>query len=202
MTKLTLVLLFSLFAFPLSKKTDNTNIYMTEASRLFASDVTDISRIDFANRRAVFLPLDKYSAWQQLKKGKGRTQVTIGKGVWDATQVELEWQKQLDPDHMVVAYIWMWVTFTSSESEVVQVFERRDGKAYIVQQIVADRHNGEPDAGATFDEKTQKLTVKSVELDSPLGRCCPRYLNVAIFSWDGARLRRMSATRQNLPKSN
>jgi hypothetical protein len=202
MNKLALVLLFFVSPLLFSKKaTDNTNVYVTETSHLFASDVSDISRMDFPNLRAFFLPLDEYSAWQQLKKGKGRTQVTIGKGVWNATQVELEWQKQLDRDHMVVAYIWTWVTFTSYESEVVQVFERRDGKAYIVQQIVADRHNGEPDAGAIFDERTRKLTVKSVELDSPLGRCCPRYLNVVTFSWDGARLKRTIVSRRFLPKN-
>jgi len=43
------------------------------------------------------------------------------------------------------------------------------------------------------------LTVKSVELDSPHGRCCPRYINVLVFDWTGERFRRVSARHVPLP---
>ena len=203
MCKFAFVLLFiaapSLFLQEI--KGENLNVYVTHSSSLFASDVSDFRHLDLANSRAVFIePGGQRGQWQALKHGKGKTVEINRHGVFEgATNVVLAWQQQLDATHWLAAYDWEWVRGSSSDSEVVQVFELRDGKIFITQQIEADTHHGGRAAGAVLNREKKTLTVRAVELNSPQGRCCPTYINVVAFNWTGSRFRRVGSRQIPIP---
>ncbi|HSK45432.1 MAG TPA: hypothetical protein VLA83_16255 [Candidatus Binatia bacterium] len=182
-------------------KGDDLNVYVTDASSLFASNVSDFNNIDLANLRAVFIePGGKRGQWQALKHGKGKTVDINRHGVFEgATDVILAWQQQLDATHWLAAYDWECVGGSSSHSQVVQVLQVRDGKVFITQQIEADTHHGGRAAGAVLNKEKNTLTVRAVELNSPKGRCCPTYINVVAFSWTGSRFRRVSSRQVPIP---
>jgi hypothetical protein len=130
---------------------------------------------------------------------KGEDDYTSYYGLYEGgVEVELGWWRQLDPTHAVVDYLWTDGNGSSNQSEIVQVFELRDGKVFITQQVEADTHGGDT-AGARFDETTKRLIVKAVELDSPNGRCCPTHLNVVVFRWEGREFRQISARQTPIP---
>lgn len=55
-------------------KGDNLNVYVTRASSLFASNVSDLHHLDLANLRAVLIELGgQRGQWQALKHGRGKT---------------------------------------------------------------------------------------------------------------------------------
>ena len=109
------------------------------------------------------------------------------------TEVRLVWQRNMDSLHLVVAYDWSWTAASSSQSQIVQIFELRDGKLLIVQQIEADTHHGGQEVGAKLNSTSHLLTVKTVELNSPKGRCCPTHIDVVTFRWEQSKFRRISA---------
>ncbi|HXO37893.1 MAG TPA: hypothetical protein VN872_04620 [Candidatus Acidoferrum sp.] len=197
MNKLTFVLFFvvapSLFSQKI--KDDNLNVYVTHASSLFASDVSDFHHLDLANLRAVFIdPGGQKGQWQALKHGKGKTVDLNRYGVFEgATDVILAWQQQIDGTHWLAAYDWEWVGGSSSHSQIVQVFELRGGKVFITQQIEADSHHGGRAARAILNKQKKTLVVRAVEIDSPKGRCCPTQINVVAFTWTGKSFRRVGS---------
>jgi hypothetical protein len=182
---------------------DDLNIYVTRSFSLFASNVSDIHHVDFANHPAVFLKSPTNNGERQvLKQGRGKSTYVLGRSLegtaWGTSEVRLKWQRALDPDHWIVGYHWYWTAASSSQSEILQVFELRDGKVFITQQIEADLHGGRS-IGAMLNPRSRRLTVKSVELNSPNGRCCPTYINTVVFDWTGERFRRISAHRAPVP---
>jgi hypothetical protein len=183
--------------FSKSPNDKDTNVYVIRASRLFSSKVSGLNQIDFANMRAFVVSSDAgISEWQQLRHGRGMTKELAPAGSFaGSTEVRLAWQKQLDASHAVVAYDWEWVGGSSSHSQLVQVFELRDDKIFITQQIEADTHHGDTAVGAVLNPSKKTLIVRSVELDSPKGRCCPTQINVVAFAWTGKQFRRVSAFR-------
>ena len=200
MNKLAFLLLVAAMpcVFSQSLKTEELNVYMTRSNWLFASDVADLAHVDFANLRAIEI---EDGQWQELRKGRGKSATSIGDGLHQFTEVWLTWVYQLDAQHSVVDYEWEWVVGSSSHSNVVQVFELRDRKVYITQQIEADIHHGGDAVGAWFNADKKLLTVKAVA-DSPQGRCCPTEMNVLILRWEGNKFRRISAKTVPLPKEN
>lgn len=183
-------------------KLSDQNVYVTNTSSLFASDVSSFNQMNFGNSRAVYIEPDGHKGeWQTLRKGRGKTKHISHYGVFEgAEDVILGWSRQVDFEHVVVDYGWIWTGGSSSQSDVVQVFELRDGKVFITQQIEADTHGGGTAAGATFDQKTKQLIVKSVELDSPRGRCCPTHLNIVVFRWEQGKFRPFSSRQVPMPK--
>lgn len=182
-------------------KGDDVNVYVTRASSLFTSNVSDFNHLDLANLRAVYIEASgQRGQWQALKHGKGKTVDINRHGVFEgATDVVLAWHQQLDATHWLAAYDWEWVGGSSSDSQVVQVFELRDGKVFITQQIEADTHHGGRAAGAMLNKDKKTLIVRAVELNSPKGRCCPTYINVVAFSWTGSRFQRVSSRQIPIP---
>jgi len=175
-------------------KDDDLNVYVIRASSLFASNVSDFDHLDFTNLRAVYIEASgRKGQWQALKHGKGKTVDINRYGVFEgATDVVLAWQQALDAAHWLVAYDWEWVGGSSSHSQVVQVFELRDGKVFITQQIEADTHHGGR-VGAILNKEKKTLVVRAVEIDSPKGRCCPTHINVVAFTWTGKTFQRVSS---------
>lgn len=182
-------------------KDDDSNVYVTHTSVVFASRISDLNHLDLANLRAVFIEPDgSKGEWQALKHGRGRAVEINRYGEFEgATGVALAWQQPLDASHWLAAYDWEWVGGSSSHSQIVQVFELRDGKAFITQQIQADTHHGGRAAGAMLNAEKKTLIVRAVELDSPEGRCCPTRINVVAFAWTGRRFRRVSARQVPIP---
>lgn len=176
-------------------KQEDLNVYVTRRSSLFASHVSSFDQVDFRNSRAVHISPDGHKGeWQALKRGKGKTEYISRYGGFEgATDVVLAWQQALDAAHWLVAYDWEWVGGSSSHSQVVQVFELRDGKIFITQQIEADTHHGGRAVGAILNEVKKTLVVRAVEIDSPKGRCCPTHINVVVFTWTGKTFHRVSA---------
>jgi hypothetical protein len=203
MNRLALVLLISSAVCLAAQKLkqDDLNIYVTHTSALFASNVSDFDHLDVRNSRAVHIDSDGHKGeWQALKQGRGKTDYVTNYGVYQGgTEVDIGWIRRIDSEHMVVDYGWVWMAGSSSQSDIVQVFELRDGKVFITQQIEADTHGGDTAAGVRFDERTKRLIVKAVELDSPNGRCCPTRLNVVVFRWDGGKFRQISARQVPIP---
>jgi hypothetical protein len=181
--------------FPQKVADDNLNVYVTHASSLFASNVSDFHHLDLANLRAVFIEASgRKGQWQALKQGKGRTADINRYGVFQgATDVVLAWQQSLDATHWLSAYDWEWVGGSSSHSQIVQVFELRGGKVFITQQIEADTHHGGRAAGAILNKQKKTLVVRAVEIDSPKGRCCPTQINVVAFTWTGKSFRHVGS---------
>jgi hypothetical protein len=203
MNKFIFVLLAaSPFIFSQEPKDDGTNVNVVQTLRLFATDVSDFSHFDFANQRALLTKSKLGSGEQQaLKFGRARTKHRNHEdGFMRTTDVRLVWQRPLDAKHWAVAYDWEWIAASSSQFEIIQVFELRDSDVFFTQQIEADLHGGRS-IRANLDSSSHRLTVKSVELDSPNGRCCPRYANVLEFEWSGEEFRRISSHREPLPKN-
>jgi hypothetical protein len=188
------------FIFSQKPKDDDANINVIQTLRLFATGVSDFSHFDFANQRALLIKSKPGSGEQQaLRSGRGKTKhVSREDGFVRITDVRLMWQRALDANHWVVVYDWEWIAASSSQFEIIQVFELRDSNVFITQQIEADQHGGNS-IGARLNPSAQRLTVKSVELDSPNGRCCPRYANVLEYDWSGKEFRRISSHRESLP---
>jgi len=182
-------------------KDDDLNVYVTHSSSLFASNISDFHHLDLSNLRAVFIEASgSRGQWQALKNGKGKTVDINRYGEFEgATDVALAWQQPLDAKHWLAAYDWEWVGGSSSHSQIVQVFELRDGKVFITQQIEADTHHGGAAVGAVLNPSKKTLVVRAVELDSPKGRCCPTQINVVAFAWTGKQFRRVSAFRMPNP---
>jgi len=179
-----------------TKDLEDLNVFVTRGNRLFASNISDITHVDFANLRAVNIDGGE---WQELRKGKGKTiRKEDDPGF---VEVRLNWAHTLNDDHWVVDYGWFEVAGSSNSYEVVQLFELRDGKLYITQQIEAVTHHGGKAVGAWFNTNKDLLTVKAVA-DSPNGRCCPTHMNVVVFRWDGTEFRRVSAKAVPLPEDN
>lgn len=200
MNKLAPLLLLAAMPCMLSQslKTEGLNVYVTRANRLFASNVSDLTHVDFANLRAVEI---ENSEWQDLRNGKGKSFTDIGEGIHERTEVWLKWAQALDDEHAVVDYSWFWAAGSSNSSEIVQLFELRDGKVYTTQQIETITHHGGRAVGAWFDANKKLLTVKAVA-SSGNGRCCPTHMNVVVFRWDGTRFRRISSKVLPLPEGN
>jgi hypothetical protein len=181
--------------FPQKIADDSLNVYVTHASSLFASNVSDFHHLDLANWRAVFIEASgRKGQWQTLKQGKGKTVDINRYGVFQgATDVVLAWQRSLDATHWLAAYDWEWVGGSSSHSQIVQVFELRGGKVFITQQIEADTHHGGRAAGAILNKQKKTLVVRAVEIDSPKGRCCPTQINIVVFTWTGKSFRHVGS---------
>lgn len=203
MKKLPFIVLF--LAAPLliaqTLKQEDLNVYVTHTHLLFASKVSGLDQVDLRNTRAVYVEGEgRKGEWQALKRGRGKTENISRYGVFEgATEVILGWKYWLDARHMVVDYGWVWIGGSSSQSDIVQVLEWQDGKVWVTQQIEADTHGATGIAGAWFDPKTKRLTVKAVELDSPQGRCCPTHINIVVFRWDGRKFRQMRARQVPMP---
>lgn len=182
-------------------KSNDLNVYVTQASSLFASNISDFHNLDLANLRAVFIePGGQRGQWQALKHGKGKTVDINRYGVFEgATDVTLAWKQPIDAIHWLAAYDWEWIGGSSSHSQIVQVFELRGDSVFVTQQIEADTHHGGRAAGATFNQEKKTLIVRAVELDSPKGRCCPTYINVVAFRWTGSRFQQVSSHRVPIP---
>jgi hypothetical protein len=176
-------------------KNNDLNVYITRASVLFAAGIGDFSQMDFANARAVHVDGD--GEWQALKRGRGRTKDASRVG---SVEVWLRWQQALDARHWVVDYDWEWIAGSSSQSNIVQVVELREGKVYITQEIEVDTHHGGHAVGAWFNAGRKRLTVKAVNYAPFEGRCCPSLMGVVTFVWDGTRFHRITAKRVPLPK--
>ncbi len=203
MKKLACILLLSAAPFVISQraKPEDLNVYVTRSSSLFASNVSDLDHMDFRNSRAVYIDPDgRRGEWQALHRGKGKTEYVSHDGVYGGgTAVQLMWWHSLDSEHMVVQYDWIQWFGSSSQSSLVQVFELRDSRVFITQQIEADTHGGGTIAGAWFDQKKKRLTVKAVEPDSPKGRCCPTHINIVVFQWEGGKFRQVSVAQLPMP---
>jgi hypothetical protein len=204
MNKLILLLLVTVMpcVFLQSLKTadlEGRNVFVTRGNRLFASNISEVRQMDFANLRAVNIDSGE---WQELKNGKGKSLTNVGEGLHESTEVWLTWIHELDDSHWVADYDWEWIAGSSSHSNIFQVFELREGTVYITQQIEAVTHHGGRFTGAWFDTNKKLLTVKAVESDSPKGRCCPTHMNVVVFRWDGKQFRGISAKTLPLRKDN
>jgi hypothetical protein len=202
MNKLALLLLVTAMpcVYSQSLKTEGLeqlNVFVTHGNRLFASNISDLTQVDFKNLRAVNIDRGQ---WQELKNGKGKSATNIGDGLYEFTEVRLTWGHRLDDDHWVVDYSWFWAAGSSNSSEIIQVFELRGGKVYITQQIEAVTHHGGRAMGVRFDPRKKLLTLKAVESDSPKGRCCPTKINILVFGWDGAQFRHISAKTVPFPE--
>ncbi len=176
---------------------EHLNVYLTRANRLFASNISDLTHVDFANLQAVEIDGGE---WQKLRNGKGKS--IHKEDIPGFVEVWLNWAHALNEDHWVADYSWFWAAGTSNSSEIVQVFELRDGKVYITQQIEAVTHHGGRSVAAWFNANKKLLTVKAVESDSPKGRCCPTKMNVLVFRWEGKQFRCISAKTVPLPEDN
>jgi len=201
--KLLIILLFLAAPFVIAQtlKQEDLNVYVTHTQSLFASKVSGFDQVDLRNTRAVYIKEDgRKGEWQALKRGRGRTDYTTHYGVYQGgEEVELDWWHLLDPTHVVVAYLWTEWYGSSSQFEVVQVFELRNDKVFITQQIEADTQGGGTAAGAWFNQGIKRLTVKAVELDSPKGCCCPTHINIVAFRWDGRKFRQIRARQARMP---
>ena len=186
---------------PRMPKQEDLNVYVANTHSLFASKVSGLDQVDLPNSRAVYIEGDgRKGEWQALKRGRGKTEDVSRYGMFEgATEVIFGWRYWLDAQHMVVDYGWVWSSGSSSQSDIVQVLEWQNGKVWITQQIEADSYGGGAIAGAWFDPKTKRLTVKAVELDSPKGRCCPTHINIVAFRWDGGKFRQVSARQAPMP---
>lgn len=188
------------FLVPQALKKD-LGITITYKPRLFAADVTDIAKMGLANRQAVLLDHGKVLEKVKLKQGRGTKTTRLGEeGYSEKTEVQIGWQKSLGQDHRLAYYEWGWYAASSSQSGVVQVFELRDGKVSITQQIDFDMHHGGHAVGASFDPNSRTITVRSVPYESPDGRCCPTYINIVTFRWDGQLFVSVRARRAPLPQ--
>src|SRR5262249_3696066 len=193
---LLLLLATSLRGYTQGPKPDDFNVYVTpRTSKLFVSGVSDFSRLDLANLRAMHIASGE---WQKLKKGEGVTRPGEGGRI----EVTLGWQRALDPEHWVADYSWIWIAGSSSSSDIIHVLELRDGKVYVTQEIEADTHHGGKAVGAWFDSNKKLLTVKAVNYAPGEGRCCPSLMGVVTFRWNGKQFRPMRAKRVPLPPDN
>jgi len=203
MKKLALVVLLTApFLSLATQKNQDLGIYINYKPGLFLRKVPDFHKMDLKNTRAVYLESDgKLGEWQALKQGRGKT-VSLGpKGevlAGGSVDVWFEWQHALDANHLVAAYEWQWVGGSSSQSIIVQVFELRDDKVFITQQIEAEAHG--TGAGADINPQSNLLTVHALVFADTDGHCCPSSLSTVVFQWDGRLFRRIRARKGPEPK--
>ena len=183
-----------------SLKNEDLGISITNKPQLFVAEILDVKKMDLANRKAVFLNRGRVMERVKLSHGGGTRIYRFDDGFSENTEVKLGWQMPLARELWLAYYEWGWYMASSAHSGAVQVFELREGKVFIIQQIAFDMHHGGHAVGASFDPKRKILTVRSVPFDSPKGRCCPIYINTVTFRWDGQRFVRISAKRAPISK--
>lgn len=196
-----LLLLAALPAFASqSLKNEDLGIYVVNKPGLFAAKVAAFSKMDLANMRAVHLgAYGEIDEWQALKRGKGTTiDRDDGASFRGLTDVWLKSHEMLDADHQLVVYLWEWVGGSSSQSLIVQVLESRGEKVFITQQIEAEAHGCCADA--TYNRANKLLVVTAMGFTDSDSHCCPSFLGLVTFRWDGMRFVRSGARRAPIPK--
>lgn len=183
-----------------SLKNEDLGVVVVNKTGLFAAQVADFSKMDLANTRAVNLGSHgEIEEWQALKRGKGTTVYTSRSGVYEGmTEARFKWRRALDNEHWLALYGWTWASGSSNSSLLAQVMEPRGEKVFITQQIEANAHGAGADVA--FDPATKLLTVKAVGFTPSDAHCCPSFLGVVTFRWDGQRFVRVGAKRVPIPK--
>jgi hypothetical protein len=99
-------------------------------------------------------------------------------------------------EHALLATNWVSCGASCNSHEIVQVFELRDGRPVVVQQISFDSDAG--GTGANFDDNSQTLTItgRSNE-ESP--HCCPKSLDVVTYRWARQQFVQSSYRREVVP---
>jgi hypothetical protein len=204
MNKLALALLLAAtpLLFPQTLKNEDLGIDISNKPGLFLRKISDFSKMDLKNTRAVYLGYDgKIGEWQALERGRGKTVEFDRQGNamgGNSTEVRLRWQRSLDAEHQLAAYEWEWVGGSSSQSILVQVLELRGDAVFVTQQIEADAHG--TGADAILNTTTKRLTVKALIFTEGDANCCPSMLSTVVFHWDGKQFRRAGARRVPIPK--
>ncbi len=101
-------------------------------------------------------------------------------------------------EHALLATNWVSCGASCNSHELVQVFELRDARPVLVQQI--DFDSDARGTGATFDDRllTLKISGRSNE-ESP--HCCPKSLDVITYRWEGRQFVQKSYKRIGVPPS-
>ncbi len=192
---LTLTPVFPTFLLGKQPNTDKGfSIEVTEPNYSHQQSAHDLQRNTICGLRAIIFDsngsiMDSARLRDCRFDGDRRIQGTSG--IREHVSVELGFLHPLSRQDgaatAVADFHWGWIVASSSQSEAVQVFELSDHRLRIVQQIEFNVHHGWPRAGASFDPKTDLLTVRAVRNDPANGRCCPSILDVVAYRWSGNR---------------
>lgn len=77
---------------------------------------------------------------------------------------------------------------SSSQEGIAQVFELSDSHLRVTQQIDWDLHFGGPwGKFDSFDEKTNKLVIRSAHYRPGDAHCCVSAIDIVTLRWNGSR---------------
>lgn len=163
----------------------------------YKTGVDSIHKRDIEGR-AVICDGKRISEALRLRKGEGSRRVESLGGI---TSASLGWVWLIEPTFAVGTYRWEWFAGSSSHSDFVQVFELRQKRLVVTQQIHFDTHHGGNKAGADYDPRTTTLEIRAVAYSGSEGRCCPSKLKIIRYAWRNNRFQKLSSRVIPLPRS-
>ncbi len=146
-------------------------------TRVFTESVSALRDVDFKNRA-----YELNGREVQVKGGVYKHQDS--EGFEDITVRDI-WFLTEPSDGSQFALVFMdddSGSGSSNDKGVIQVFTVTRGRLQLVQELLFDeKANG---VGARFDANSRRLTIRS-RSDDGSPRCCPEYLDLAEFAWNG-----------------
>jgi len=131
--------------------------------------------------------------------GKVYVKAHLHKGLYEVQHkdisdwLRLNWvsspnQEIAEAKYGIADFDWVSTGASASDYGVIQVLQLCDGRLKITQQIVFNTR-GSNKAGATFDPKTNTLTIRGIH---GWEHCCASQLDVVQFRFAGNTLQRVS----------
>jgi len=171
-----------------SSKSNTPDVQVTFPNTQLRATADSVCAVDFRNIR-----LARNKGWAvQLKGGKYDHRETISFESVRLGGVHCFDVQDGVPRYAVVNSTWSYGGGSSNNECVVQVITLQSGHLTVVQQFDFDCHA--LSTGATFDNKSHKLTLRArTEDDSPL--CCAKTLDVVSYVWHEDRFKQSNFRR-------
>jgi hypothetical protein len=164
---------------------------------MYKTGVDSLHKRDIEGRAVI---CDGKNISQSLRLTKGEGSRRIGK-LGEITSAWLGWVWIIENNFAVGTYRWEWIAGSSSHSDFVQVFQLRENRLVVTQQIHFDTHHGGKTAGATYDPGTETLEIRAVGYSGSEGRCCPSKLKIVKYAWRDNRFQKLSSRVIPIPES-
>lgn len=162
-------------------------------NRVLEETVPSVCGIDFNNSQIV-----QGDSSVQLANGAYEKRNDVGTESVSLKNVFCLHESTNQTEHAVVATDWTGCGASCHSSGAVQIFALRDNRPVLTQEL--DFDSNALGSGATFDDKSQTLTIsgRSTE-ESP--DCCPKSLDVVTYRWEGQQFVQTSYKRVPVPSS-
>jgi len=164
------------------------DFYEVLIDREYPGSYERIEAVDFRNLRLDIVDESRHVLIRaKLKNGRFDREK---EGTWDNVKLDSIYYLPSEDSHRrfsIVLYTWFSASGSSNTDGVAQIYELQDGRLKTVQQLEWDEHFDTDRPYASFNEKSQTLTVRSAHYLPGDSHCCVSAADVITLRWDGSR---------------